>query len=144
MEDSGPLPVVDHRVEGGGGHGQQGGDEAVLAQQPQTPRSSSSSVSTPSSSSSGQAESKPAPKKRKTWKRQHLGTWTHAHEEGLKSPKDMPKAEFGELVLGLQATLFTVAIAAGQRFACTAARTSGAHPRAPRAHILLHYVLKKL
>ena len=37
MEDSAPLPVVDHRVEGGGGHGQQGGDEAVLAQQPGTP-----------------------------------------------------------------------------------------------------------
>ena len=47
MEDSAPLPVVDHRVEGGGGHGQQGGDEAVLAQQPQTPRSASSSGSTP-------------------------------------------------------------------------------------------------
>ena len=28
MEDSAPLPVVDHRVEGGGGHGQQGGDES--------------------------------------------------------------------------------------------------------------------
>ena len=82
MEDSAPLPVVDHRVEGGGGHGQQGGGETVLTQQPQTTRSSSSSGSTPSSSSSGQAESKPAPKKRKTWKRQYLGTWTHAHEEG--------------------------------------------------------------
>ena len=34
MEDSAPSPVVDHRVEGGGGLGQQGGDEAVLAQQP--------------------------------------------------------------------------------------------------------------
>ena len=88
MEDSAPLPVVDHRVEGGGGHGQQGGDEAVLAQQPQTPRSASSSGSTPPSSASGQAESKPAPRKRKTWERQYLGTWTHAHEEGLKSPKD--------------------------------------------------------
>ena len=77
MEGSAPLPVVDHRVEGGGGHGQQGGDEAVLSQQPQTPRSASSSGSTPSSSSSGQAESKPAPNKRKTWKRQYLGTWTH-------------------------------------------------------------------
>ena len=141
MEDSAPLPVVVHRVEGGGGHGQQGGDEAVLSQQPQTPRSASSSGSTPSSSSSGQAESKPAPKKRKTWKRQYLGTWTHAHEEGLKSPKDMPKAEFGELVLGLQATLFTVAIAAGQRFACTAARTNGAHKRAPRFQIFLHCIL---
>ena len=32
MEDSAPLPVVDHRVEGGGGHGQPSGDEAVLAQ----------------------------------------------------------------------------------------------------------------
>ena len=82
MEDSAPLPVVYHRVEGGGGHGQQGGDEAVLAQQPQTPRSASSSGSTPSSSSSGQAESKPAPKKRKTWKRQYQVSWTHAHEEG--------------------------------------------------------------
>ena len=80
MQHSAPSTVEDHRVEGGGGHGQQGGDEAVLAQQPQTSRSSSSSVSTPSSSSSGQAESKPAPKKRKTWKRQHLGTSTHARE----------------------------------------------------------------
>ena len=92
MEDSAPLPVVDHRVEGGGGNGQQGGDEAVLAQQPQTPRFSSSSGSSPSSSSSGQAESKPAPKKRNTWKRQYVGTWTHAHEEGLKSTLDAIQA----------------------------------------------------
>ena len=60
---------------------------------------------------------------------------------GLESPKDMPKAEFGELVLGLLATLFTVAVAAGQRLSCTAARTSGAHKRAPRAQILLHGTL---
>ena len=55
MKHSAPSTVEDHRVEGGGGHGQQGGDEAVLAQQPQTPRSSSCSGSTPSSSSAGQA-----------------------------------------------------------------------------------------
>ena len=55
MADSAPLPVVDQRVEGCGGHGQQDVNEAELAQQPRTPRSSSCSGSTPSSSSAGQA-----------------------------------------------------------------------------------------
>jgi hypothetical protein len=42
MEDSAPLPVVDHRVEGGGGHGQQGG--AGMAISPQRKRTCSSAL----------------------------------------------------------------------------------------------------
>ena len=43
---------------------------------------------------------------KKLWRRLYNGTWSHTNDPGKKAPRDMPKAEFGALILTLLGQAF--------------------------------------
>ena len=51
-----------------------------------------------------------------------MGTWSHTEQAGLKSPKDMAKAEFGEVLTRAFASVFAAPAGEGARAACKTER----------------------
>ena len=97
------------------------GADVARGPESQSPRPSSSAGATSSTTSSDSSSPAPARKKR-AWKRQCLGTWSHTEQAGLKSPKDMAKAEFGEVLMRAFASVFAAPAGEGARAACETER----------------------
>ena len=43
---------------------------------------------------------------KKLWRRQFTGTWSHTNDPSKKAPRDVSKADFGELLMNLQGGIF--------------------------------------
>ena len=96
---------------------------ADVAPGPESQSSRPSSTAGATSSTTSSDSSSPAPpRKKKAWKRQYLGTWSHTEQAGLKSPKDMAKAEFGEVLMRVFASVFAAPAGEGARAVCESER----------------------
>ena len=97
------------------------GADVAHGPESQSPRPSFS-VGAISSTTSSASSSPAAARKKKAWKRQYLRKWSHTEQAGLKSPKDMAKAEFGEVLMRAFASVFAAPAGEGARAACKTER----------------------